>query len=74
MNITSHMLRGVTYMQKLTLSDLNMKSFFSDKNTDRGADGEVFSSYLLLSNLELSDTHSQWVLNTSPPRNRCMFM
>jgi len=33
----------------------------------------VYSSSLLLSSLELSDTQSLCALNTSPPRNRCTF-
>jgi len=36
----------------------------------REASLNVFSSSLLLSSLELSDTQSLLALNTSPPRNR----
>jgi len=34
----------------------------------------LFSSSLLLSSLELSDTQTLLALNTSPPRNRCTFL
>jgi len=49
---------------------VGLQGYIAASSQARHPTTRTSTSSLLLSSLELSDTHSLWALNTSPPRNR----